>query len=260
MMTHGSLFSGIEGFGEGAERAGDIETIFHVEENTFCHDIIRKFSPAPIFPDIRQFDGTPYRGKINILSGGFPCQDISKSGKGTGITGQKSGLWSHFARVIAEITPDWIIIENSSQLLNKGFETVLSDLSQIGYNAEWECIHASSFGMPHQRERLFVVSYPNTSGWAQLLRSYPTTIFKPIQQQGPWQEGCEPSADVDPVLWFRERMGQPALFRVDDGVFKRSHLMPRLASVGNSVSPVIAEYLFHCITWAQSVADEYAKL
>lgn len=257
MMTHGSLFSGIEGFGEGAERAGDIETIFHVEQNTFCHDIIRKFSNAPIYSDIRTFDGTPYRGKVNILSGGFPCQDISKSGKGIGITGSKSGLWSHFARIIAEARPNWVLIENSSNLARKGLERVLFDLAQVGYDAEWEHLHAAAFGMPHERERLFIIAYSNASGWAKFLRSYPTSIFRETEQTGPWQKGCESDAGIDPVLQFSERMGQPALFGVGDGVFKRSHLMPRLAALGNAVSPVIAEYLFHCIKFAQNVADEF---
>ena len=257
MMTHGSLFSGIEGFGEGARRAGEIENIFHVEQNSFCHDIIRKHSNAPIFSDIRTFDGTPYRGKVNILSGGFPCQDISKAGKGIGITGQKSGLWSHFARIIAETRPDWIPIENSSNLARKGLERVLFDLAQIGYDAEWQCISAAAFGMPHERERLFIIAYPHVSGWAQFLRGYPTTIFREICQTGPWQAGCQSDAGIDPVLQFSERMGQPALFRVGDGISKRSHLMPRLAAVGNSVSPVIAEYLFHCIKFAQEVVDEF---
>jgi DNA (cytosine-5)-methyltransferase 1 len=257
MMTHGSLFSGIEGFGEGAERAGQIETIFHVEENKFCHDIIRKLSNAPIFSDIRTFDGHPYCGKVNIISGGFPCQDISKAGNGIGISGQKSGLWSHFARIIAETRPDWVIIENSSNLARKGLERVLFDLAQVGYDAEWQCISAAAFGMPHERERLFVIAYAHTSGWAEFLRGYPTSIFKAIQQTGPWQKGCEPSAGIDPVLQFRERIRQPALFGVADGISKRSHLMPRLAAVGNSVSPVIAEYLFHCIKFAQNVADEF---
>ncbi len=257
MMTHGSLFSGIEGFGEGAERAGGITTIFHVEENQFCHDIIRKLSNAPVFSDIRTFDGTPYRGKVNIISGGFPCQDISKAGKGTGITGKKSGLWSHFARIISETHPEWVIIENSSQILNKGWEVVLSDLTEIGYNAEWECIHASAFGMPHQRERLYCIAYPNTSGWAKFLCSYPTTIFREIQQTGKRKARCESATGADPVLWFSERMGQPALFGMDHGIFKRSHLMPRLAALGNSVSPVIAEYLFHCIKFADEVLKEF---
>lgn len=257
MMTHGSLFSGIEGFGEGAERAGDIETIFHVEENSFCHDIIRKLSNAPIFSDIRTFDGTPYRGKVNILSGGFPCQDISSAGKKNGIVGQKSGLWSHFARIINEVSPDYVIIENVSRLNSSGFEKVLFDLAKIGYDAEWEHLSAAAFGMPHLRERFFVIAYPYTSGWAKFLHSYPTTIFREIQQERKREIRQESATSIDPVLQFSESMGQPALFRVGDGVFKRSHLMPRLAALGNAVSPVIAEYLFHCIKFAQNIADEF---
>lgn len=259
MMTHGSLFSGIEGFTEGANRAGNIQTIFHVEKEPFCHAIIRQHSNAPIYLDIREFDGSPYSGKIDILSGGFPCQDISAAGKGVGITGEKSGLWSHFARIISAVGPNWVIIENSSRLISKGFEIVLSDLAQLGYNAEWEYLQASAFGMPHERERLFVIAYPNTSGWAKFLRAYPTSIFREIQQQGPWKKGCEPSTSLDPALQFSESMGEPALFGVDDGLQKRSHLMPRLATCGNAVSPVIAEYLCHCIQYAQSVADLFTK-
>ena len=256
-MTHGSLFSGIEGFTEGANRAGGITTLFHVEENRFCHAIIRKSSDAPIYGDIRQFDGNPWRNRVDVLSGGFPCQDISHAGKRVGIAGENSGLWKHFARLIQEIGPRWVLIENSSNLTRKGLEVVLHDLAKIGYDAEWEHLHASAFGMPHERERIFLIAYPNQAGWAQLLHSYPTSIFSPISQAGPWETGCQPATSADPVLFFSESVCEPALWRMDDGVRARQDLMPRLAAIGNSVSPVITEYLFHCIKWAQEVSDKF---
>lgn len=257
MMTHGSLFSGIDGFSEGAERAGGIKTIFHVEKEKFCHAIIKQRSTAPIFSDIRGFDGKPWSGKVNILSGGFPCQNISTAGKRDGIKGTQSGLWSHFARIISETHPNWVIIENSSNLARKGLERVLFDLAQIGYDAEWEYLHASAFAMPHQRERLFIIAYPNASRWAKFLRGYPTSIFREIQQTRQRQAGCESTTSLDPVLQFSKSFCEPALFGVDDGIYKRSHLMPRLASCGNAVSPVIAEYLFHCIQFAQHISDKF---
>lgn len=96
-----------------------------------------------------------------MVSGGFPCQDISVGGKQRGITGNKSGLWKEYWRLIDEIKPRYAIIENVERLRKNGLGIVLNDLSKIGYDAEWHCITAASIGLPHQRDRLWLVSYPS---------------------------------------------------------------------------------------------------
>lgn len=161
-LTMGSFFSGIGGF-ELAARSCGVSTSFCCEIDHYKQGILRRHFPdAVIFGDIQDQSFKDYYGKIDIVAGGFPCQDISPANfNGEGITGSRSGMWGHYARAIGEIRPRACIIENSPLLLKRGFERVLFDLSQIGYNAEWECISASAFGYPHERERLFIVAYPD---------------------------------------------------------------------------------------------------
>ena len=157
-MTHGSLFSGIGGFEEGAKFAG-IETLWNCEYEPFQRSILKKhYNVSNQYEDIRT---AIIRDRVDIISGGFPCQDISVAGKMEGIKGSRSGLWSEMYRIIREIKPGYVIIENSPALLIRGFEQVLCDLSQIGYNAEWQCISNIAFGYPHKRERLYIIAYPN---------------------------------------------------------------------------------------------------
>lgn len=133
-LTHGSLFSGIEGFGLGAAFAG-IKTLWSCEYEDYQASIIKKNfgENHEINRDIRTYSNPTF---VDIISGGFPCQDISVAGKGVGIVGERSGLWTEMYRVIREVRPKYIIIENSPMLLIRGFERVLCDLSEIGYDAE----------------------------------------------------------------------------------------------------------------------------
>jgi len=133
-LLHGSLFSGIGGFEEGAERAG-IKTLWNCEYETFQRNILKKhYKDNEQFTDVRT---AAISERVNIISGGFPCQDISVAGKMEGIKGERSGLWSEMHRIIRSIRPEYVIIENSPDLLIRGFERVLCDLSEIGYSTEW---------------------------------------------------------------------------------------------------------------------------
>lgn len=111
----------------------------------------------PVWDDVRTFDGKPWRGRIDVISGGFPCQDISVAGKGAGITGQQSGLWSEMARIIGEVRPRYILVENSPMLASRGLGRVLGDLAVLGYDAEWDVFKASDLGADHARGRLFIL-------------------------------------------------------------------------------------------------------
>ncbi len=115
----------------------------------------------PIWDDVRTFNGKPWRGRADILSGGFPCQDISPAGKKAGITGKKSALWKEYIRLVEEIQPKYIIAENSSRLTSDGLDVVLQDLAKVGYDAKWFSLTAASVGSSHLRERCFVVAYSN---------------------------------------------------------------------------------------------------
>ena len=119
--------------------------------------------PFPIWDDVQTFDGHPWRGIVDVVSGGFPCQDISAAGKGIGLNGARSGLWSEIARLVGELRPRYLIVENVSALLSRGLGRVLGDLAEIGYDAEWHCIPASAAGAPHIRDRIWIIAYPQHS-------------------------------------------------------------------------------------------------
>ena len=118
----------------------------------------------PIWDDIRTFDGTPWRGRVDVISGGFPCQDISAAGSGKGISGERSGLWSEMSRVISEVRPKYAFIENSSNLLVRGGTRVIEDLTEMGYDCKWGVISAADIGANHVRKRIWIVAYPQRMG------------------------------------------------------------------------------------------------
>jgi len=114
--------------------------------------------PFPIWDDVQTFDGHPWRGIVDVISGGFPCQDISAAGRGEGITGSRSSMWKHMARIISEVQPQYVFVENSPMLTIRGLGVVLGDLSKMGFDAEWGVISAADIGAPHLRERIWIVA------------------------------------------------------------------------------------------------------
>lgn len=161
-MRVGSLFSGIGGIELGLERAGGFETRWFVECEPYAQEILRKHWPqAPIYDDVKTIDFTKLQ-QVDMLTGGFPCQDISNAGRRAGIQGERSGLWKYYLRAIREIRPKIALIENVSALTIRGLGVVLGDLAQEGYDAEWFDLRASDVGAPHRRERIFIVAYPKS--------------------------------------------------------------------------------------------------
>ena len=154
------LFSGVGGFSLGLERAG-MTTVAFCEIDAKARLVLKKHWPdVPVFEDITTLTKADIHDEIDIIAGGFPCQDISLAGKGAGLAGARSGLWSEFHRLIAEIKPRYAVIENVSALRNRGLDTVLRSLAEIGYDAEWHCIPACAVGAPHRRDRVWIVAYP----------------------------------------------------------------------------------------------------
>jgi DNA (cytosine-5)-methyltransferase 1 len=124
--------------------------------------------PFPIWDDVQTFDGFAWRGLVDVVSGGFPCQDISAAGKGAGIDGERSGMWKHMARVVSEVRPRYVFVENSPMLVTRGLERVLGDLTALGYDTKWTVMGAADVGANHQRDRIWIVgNLANTSskGW-----------------------------------------------------------------------------------------------
>ena len=156
MLTVGSLFSGIGGIELGLERTGYFKTIWQVENDDYCNKVLAKHWPkVRRFGDIRTVKELPY---ADLICGGFPCQDISVAGKGKGITGERSGLWKEFLRIIRMVRPRYVFVENVSALTIRGLDVVLADLAESGYDAEWNIVSAASVGAPHRRERIFIVA------------------------------------------------------------------------------------------------------
>jgi len=118
--------------------------------------------PFPIWDDVQTFDGKPWRGIIDVVSGGFPCQDISVAGKGDGLDGERSGMWREMSRIIGEVRPKYAFVENSPMLVTRGLERVLADLTAMGYDSRWGVISAADIGAKHKRERIWIVAHSNS--------------------------------------------------------------------------------------------------
>lgn len=136
-----------------------------VERSVYCQQVLHARQTEgclpwfPIFDDVCDFDGTQWCGLADVVSGGFPCQDISTAGKGAGITGARSGLWGQMARIVGEVRPRYVFVENSSMLVKRGLEKVLGDLADLGYDARWCVLGASDVGAPHVRKRFWLLAY-----------------------------------------------------------------------------------------------------
>jgi DNA (cytosine-5)-methyltransferase 1 len=148
----------------------------------------------PIWDDVQTFDGRPWRGLVDVISGGFPCQDISVAGRGAGIDGDRSSMWGHMARIIDEVRPRYVFVENSPMLVTRGLEKVLGDLTKIGYDARWTIMGASDVGAPHQRKRFWMVAHTRYGSGGNLgtletrdhpppeWSTYPNTISRSSEQ------------------------------------------------------------------------------
>lgn len=112
----------------------------------------------PVWDDVQTFDGKPWNGLVDVVSGGFPCQDISSAGSGAGIDGARSGMWKHMARIVGEVRPKHVFVENSPLLVGRGLAVVVGDLAEMGYDAQWACLSASDCGAPHIRDRIWIVA------------------------------------------------------------------------------------------------------
>ena len=157
-----SLFAGIGGFELGLERSGGFETVAQCEIDPYCLKVLAKHWPeVKRYEDIRNLTADRLAADgitVDAICGGFPCQDISTAGKGAGIEGERSGLWSEYARLIGELRPRVVFVENVAALLGRGLDRVLGDLASLRYDAWWDCIPASAVGAHHQRDRLWIVA------------------------------------------------------------------------------------------------------
>jgi DNA (cytosine-5)-methyltransferase 1 len=173
----------------------------------------------PIWDDIRTFDGKPWAGKINVISGGFPCQDISAAGKGDGLDGERSGLWKEMFRIICEVRPNFVFVENSPNLTSRGLGVILGNLASVGFNARWGVLGAGDIGAKHQRDRIWIVAYANDTDRRRECRR-----LRSIQK-------CNQTGDS------HSPFNQPEPLRMVNGVANR---VDRLRAIGNGQVPICA--------------------
>jgi DNA (cytosine-5)-methyltransferase 1 len=203
-LNVGSLFAGIGGFELGLERAG-FEIEWQVELDPYCRAVLeRHFPRARRFEDVREV-GAANLAPVDLICGGFPCQDLSAAGKGAGIDGARSGLWSEFARIVRELRPRYVLVENVPALLTgKGkrwdrapIGRVLGDLAEVGYDAEWARLSAREFGAPHLRQRVWIVAYPRVTADPEILGRRTRGAGRPSCLR-PDGQGLPPAGMADP--------------------------------------------------------------
>lgn len=265
------LFSGIGGFSLGLERTGGFETVAFCEIEEFPRKVLAKHWPeVPCYHDVRELTADRLAADgiaVDVICGGFPCQDISTAGKGAGLAGERSGLWSEIARLVGELRPRFVIVENVAALLGRGLGDVLGDLAKVGYDAEWHCIPASYVGAPHRRDRVWVVAYPQSKRCAETgeLRHDRSAqrlsiCGQTIISANAWQERAERGeqksvSGIEAFSWCkdvrraedlrgRSDIPQPLFRGSRDGI---PHWVDRVGALGNAVVPQIPELIGRAI-------------
>jgi DNA (cytosine-5)-methyltransferase 1 len=242
-VTFGSLFSGIGGMDLGLERAGMV-CKWQVEIDEYCRKVLTKHWPnIPKYGDIRELSGSELE-RVDLIAGGFPCQDISIAGPRTGITGKRSGLWDEFRRILGVLRPHFALVENVARLSTSGLGRVLGDIAELDFDAEVETIPACAFGAPHPRSRLFIFAHPHGLGWSA--RQYIVSLDE-ICTRREWEAAKSKSNWKDMERWLKSR------FPISDGAVNTAglrrgsngipHRMDRLRSLGNAVVPQVAEWI-----------------
>jgi len=224
--TVGSLFSGGGGLDLGFEWQG-FKPLWFVENDLHSQTILRKnHRNAEIYGDIENVDFRKVKA-VDVIIGGFPCQDISKAGKGIGIQGTRSSLWKYYAEAIRILRPKFALVENVPELANKGLNVVLADLAQIGYDAEWHCVPASAIGANHRRLRMFIIAYPK--------KAISQGIFEKREQTKRFKLKEIPREVLE--AWHYQ-LSEPPLLGTSNGIPNRVYHIERL---GNAVVPQVAE-------------------
>ncbi len=199
---------------------------------------------APIWDDVRTFDGRPWCGVVDCITAGFPCQPWATGGKGKG-TDDHRNLWPDTIRIIGEVRPNWVFLENSTRLLQIShqwnrppyIQQIVGDLASLGYVGRWGCLSAAALGFEHKRQRLWIVAHTSSQGWAKFLRN-------DLRDRPPdnAQEGIDLTTVALEPVWNRlsrleERLGEPSVFRTNDGLAYR---VDRLRAIGEGQVPAVA--------------------
>ena len=240
----------------------------------------------PIWDDVQTFDGKPWRGIVDVVSGGFPCQDISAAGKGAGIDGERSGMWGEMARIIREVRPRYVFVENSPMLTSRGLGRVLGDLAAMGFDARWGVLGAADVGANHQRDRIWIVgkmayasgiegrrmerrrasfdgckkcgNLRGISAFDSRLKqeekrkvlAYPTSIGQ--QGQGQHEQPIYPAQGSDRQANYAESIGRPDFWSTEPNVGRVANgvaaRVDRLKAIGNGQVPLCAATAWRVLT------------
>ncbi len=202
------------------------KTVCAVEYNAYARSVLLArqndgtLSPFPVWDDVRTFDGKPWRGLVDVVSGGFPCTSISAAGGGGGIAHGESALWKEQARIIREVEPNRVYVENSPMLTARGLGIVLGDLAAMGFDAEWGMLNGDFVGANHERERIWIKA---------------THPHRAQRQRGSLSERVQKEySNVSNTLWWEN---PPELHRMDDGM---AYGLDRLKAIGNGQIPKVA--------------------
>jgi DNA (cytosine-5)-methyltransferase 1 len=248
-MNELAVFAGAGGGILGGHLLG-WRTVCAIERDAYAAQVLAQrqndgaLPPFPIWSDVRSFDGRPWRGLIDVVSGGFPCQDISAAGNGIGITGERSGLWKQMARIVSEVLPRKIYMENSPLLVGRGLAMVLGDLAEMGYDARWGVVGAADLDAPHQRDRIWIVAGASP-------RWHDGSAEKEMADTGCEREqrfiasGAETQIRSGPIkrpprpcgYGFGRWPAEPGMGRVANGVANR---VDRIKALGNGQVPRVA--------------------
>ncbi len=237
------LFSGIGGLSLGLERTGGFETVAFVEINSHARSVLKEH-----WPHVRQYEDVQKVTvarlandgiRPNFIAAGFPCQDISVANTDAplGLAGERSGLFYEVVRLISELRPDGVLLENVAALLGRGLGDVLGALASLGYDAEWHCIPAARLGAPHRRDRIWIVAHPSGEGW-QGLEPHHSVLGRALQT---FAEHGDPFAGARRAL-----AGDFSGLRAGDGLSVTMERR-RLHHCGNSVVPQIPEIIGRAI-------------
>jgi DNA (cytosine-5)-methyltransferase 1 len=292
-LTVGSLFAGIGGIELGLEWTGGFATAWQVERDPYARRVLEKHWPNALRHDDVCTVGAHNLTPVDVICGGFPCQDISNAGKRAGIEGERSGLWREYARIVRELRPRYVLVENVAALLGRGLGVVLGDLAACGYDAEWSVLSAQNVGAPHLRERLFVIAYANgaangqqhvnASGRNDRSRALPDVADPTVDGRRPWgQRGSNSGSAREYVAKralrdaHRQRQLQPQGLGSEVGrrpsdasrwlpepdVGRVAHGVParvdRLRALGNAVVPQCAEFVGRLILDMEAERQEAA--
>lgn len=272
-MTFGSLFSGIGGIDLGLQRAG-FEIAWQCEIDPYCRRVLAKHWPdVPRIEDVHDVSGKTVR-RVDLIAGGSPCQDISLAGRGAGLAGERSGLWYEFARVVGDLRPRYVLVENVAALLGRGLGDVLGDLAALGYDAEWHCIPASHIGAPHSRDRIWIVAHARSErlegeqscgpeaqstrrGSGEPAGMDPMPMLRRLPMHDPHDACVRVRVPFGGRVAERPICGSgawssgPTVFRMAHGIRNR---VDRLRGLGNSVVPQLVELIGRAILAAAGEA------